>query len=86
MTPRALWRRWVALFEDDGPQEPFYDPVHLAAVLIGCLVAFGALFWLLWTLLVYEGGLAAGPRPANLGALLLCAVVLAVLHRADRRA
>lgn len=52
------WKRWVALFEDkDDPAEPHYDPVHLAAVLVACLVAIGALFWLLWTLLVYEGGL-----------------------------
>lgn len=70
-----LWRRWVALFEDDGADEPRYEPVHLAAVVIGCQVAAGALFWLLWTLFVYEGGLpgkiapflsvALGRRPAS---------------------
>lgn len=58
MNPADLWKRWVALFEDkDDPSEPHYDPVHLAVVLIGCLVVIGALFWLLWTLFVYEGGL-----------------------------
>ena len=58
MTPAELWRRWTDLFEgEDAADEPFYDPVHLAGVLIACLVAIGALFWLLWTLLVYEGGL-----------------------------
>ena len=51
------WRAWVALFEPDDPGEPRYDPVHLAAVLIGSQVVLGALFWLLWTLFVYEGGL-----------------------------
>jgi len=54
----ALWKRWVALFDDrEDPSEPHYDPVHLATVMIACQVVAGALFWLLWTLLVYEGGL-----------------------------
>jgi uncharacterized membrane protein len=65
MTPAELWRRWTDLFEsEDSPDEPFYDPVHLAGVLVACLVVIGALFWLLWTLLVYEGGL-----PSKLAAL-----------------
>lgn len=42
---------------EDDPAEPFYDPVHLGAVLIVNLVVIGALYWLLWTLLVFEGGL-----------------------------
>jgi hypothetical protein len=43
------------LAEDEaGPQ---YDPVHVATVLIVTLASFGALYWMLWTLLVYEGGL-----------------------------
>ena len=65
MTPRGLWRRWVALFEDEDPQAPAYDPIHLAAVPVAVMVVAGALFWLLWTLLVYEGGL-----PSKLQALL----------------
>lgn len=58
--------RWAALFdENEDPSEPRYDPVHLATVLVACQVAIGALYWLLWTLLVYEGGL-----PRKIGALL----------------
>ncbi len=64
MTPADLWRRWVALFEDEAEAAPHYDPFHLAAVLVGCMAAIGALFWLMWTLLVYEGGL-----PLKLSAL-----------------
>src|SRR5205823_5131241 len=61
MTPGALWRRWAALFDDrDAPDEPRYDPVHLAVVLIASQVVAGALWWLLWTALVYEGGLLRG--------------------------
>ena len=37
----------------DDPREPFYDPVHLASLLIVFMVCSGVLFWLLWTLLVY---------------------------------
>ncbi|MHB2026164.1 MAG: hypothetical protein ACYCPQ_05950 [Elusimicrobiota bacterium] len=52
-------RRGVAdIFDsDDDPAEPFYDPIHLAAVLIVVMVLFGVLYWLLWTILVYEGGI-----------------------------
>ncbi len=66
MTAASLWRRWNALFDEkEDDAEPRYDPVHLATVLIACQVVVGALFWLLWTLLVYEGGL-----PRKIGALL----------------
>ncbi|MFI5347697.1 MAG: hypothetical protein ACHQ51_15085 [Elusimicrobiota bacterium] len=55
---KKLWKGWTDLFaDDDGPEVPHYDPVHLAAVVVGCMVVIGALFWLLWTLFVYEGGL-----------------------------
>ncbi len=64
MTPASLWKRWSALFDEtEDPSAPRYDPVHLATVLIACQVVAGALFWLMWTLLVYEGGL-----PRKLGA------------------
>jgi hypothetical protein len=84
---KSPWKRWVALFEDkDDPAEPHYDPVHLAVVLVACQVVIGALYWLLWTLFVYEGGLAHGAGLANLTALGLCALVVAALYQADRRA
>ena len=63
---KGVWKRWVDLFEEhDDPAEPHYDPVHLAVVVVACIVVIGALFWLLWTLFVYEGGL-----PLKIGALL----------------
>ncbi|MBI5243947.1 MAG: hypothetical protein HY922_09770 [Elusimicrobia bacterium] len=53
------------LFSDeDDPSEPFYDPVHLGAAVMITLVAIGCLYWLLWTLLVYEGGLFGKIVPA----------------------
>jgi hypothetical protein len=53
--------RWIG--EDDDSSRPIYDPVHLAAVLVGSLAALGALYWLLWTLLVYDGGLFSKVLP-----------------------
>ena len=99
----SLWKQWVALFEEkEDPAVPHYDPVHLAVVLVACMVVVGALFWLMWTLFVYEGGLprklaaliAPDPqRPvsfegwaANAAALLLCALFIVLLQKADRRA
>ena len=42
---------------DDDPEVPAYDPVHLGGMLVVNLVVIGVVYWLLWTLLVYEGGL-----------------------------
>ncbi len=57
----AVWKadEWLrGLLEPEIPPEaPRYDPVHLAQVLVGFLASIGALYWLLWTLLVYQGGL-----------------------------
>jgi hypothetical protein len=83
---KRVWKRWVALFEDqDDPTEPHYDPVHLAVVLIASQVVIGVLYWLLWTLLVYQPDLKRAPGVANVSALILCALVVAALYKADRR-
>lgn len=64
MTQRSIWRRWVGLFEDsDDPRTPHFDPIHIAVVLVATQVVIGALYWLLWTLFVYEGGLPAKIAP-----------------------
>lgn len=64
MSPRSIWRRWVGLFEDaDDAREPRFDPVHIATALVAVQVVIGALYWLLWTLFVYEGGLPAKVGP-----------------------
>jgi len=65
-----FWTGFRDLFADEAdPEEPFYDPIHIGAVCIVCLVVIGSLYWLLWTLLVYEGGLAPKLRA---GLSLLC--------------
>ena len=52
------WEWFVDLVEgEDGPDEILYDPVHVAAVIVGSLCAMGLVFWLLWALLVCEGGM-----------------------------
>lgn len=86
-----FWRRWVELFEEEGPDEPRYDPIHLATVLVAAQVVIGVLFWLLWTLLVYEGGLGSFANASkegwigNVSALVTLAVAIEALRRADRR-
>jgi uncharacterized membrane protein len=55
---RRTWKAVLSLWEDDDTTDPIvYDPVHVAAVVVGCLFALGILFWDLWALLVFEGGL-----------------------------
>lgn len=86
-SPAAIWKSWAGLFEEEDPGAPRYDPVHLAAVFVACQVAAGALFWLLWTLMVYEGGFGTGEgRLGNLAAFLILAGAVEALRRADRRA
>ena len=54
----TLREKFLDLFSDeDDPNEPFYDPAHLGAVIIVSLSLLGIIYWLLWTLLVFEGGL-----------------------------
>lgn len=62
---RRAWDRLVDLVEgEDAPGDILYDPVHVAGVVVGSLCVLGALFWLLWSLLVYEGGLFTKIVPA----------------------
>jgi hypothetical protein len=83
---KDIWKRWVELFEaKDDPAEPHYDPVHLAVVLVAAQVVVGALYWLLWTLFVYEGGIALKPGLANFTALAVCFFIVGLLYKADRR-
>lgn len=85
MKPLKLWKSWLELFEEEGPEVPRYDPIHLAVVLVACQAAVGILFWLLWTAMVYEGGFGAGEgKLGNLLALLIIAGIVEALRRADR--
>jgi hypothetical protein len=82
----AAWRAWAGLFEEEKPDEPRYDPVHLATVLVACLAAVGALYWLLWTFMVYEGGYMTGEgRVGNALALAGLGAVVEALRRADKK-
>ncbi len=67
------WLRGL-LEPEEKPEEPHYDPVHLAQVLVAFLASIGALYWLLWTLLVYQGGIFS-----KLGALAKLAMGRATL-------
>lgn len=51
-----LWIQDVFSDEED-PDEPIYDPVHIASMLVLTLFGISILFWLFWSLLVYKGGL-----------------------------
>ncbi len=53
-----VWKAVFSLWEDDPSESPIvYDPVHVSAVIVFCLAAVGVLFWVLWVLMVFEGGL-----------------------------
>lgn len=77
-------KKLLALFEDPPASAPAYDPVHLGAATLGSLIVIGLMYWLLWTLLVYEGGLFSRGTEGKFGnvcALLLLGGLLAGLHR-----
>ncbi|MEK7390174.1 MAG: hypothetical protein AAB036_10810 [Elusimicrobiota bacterium] len=85
MTPADLWKRWVEFFDEEPADEPRFDPVHLATVLVAGMAAVGVLFWLLWGVLVYEGGLGSKEGwQVNVGALVALIAIIEALRRADR--
>jgi len=54
----CVWDRVLDLMEGEVfPEEVVYDPVRVGAVIVGCFSFLGVLFWLLWVLLVCQGGL-----------------------------
>ena len=62
---KKAWEEILRFFSDEeDPDEPIYDPVHLAAMIVIVIFSIGVLFWLLWTLLVFEGGFFGKILPA----------------------
>jgi hypothetical protein len=49
--------------DDEDPDEPVYDPRHVAALIVIVLFSMNVLFWLLWALLVFGGGIQAKLLP-----------------------
>jgi len=43
--------------DKEDPSEPQYDPVHIGAMIVLVLFVNTILFWLLWAILVFGGGL-----------------------------
>lgn len=62
---KKFWDGVLEFFSDREDQdEPVYDPAHIAALIVFTAASLGALFWLLWTLLVFGGGIARKVVPA----------------------
>jgi cbb3-type cytochrome oxidase subunit 3 len=62
---KRIWEELLYFFSDrEDPDEPVYDPVHFAAMIVIVIFSIGVLFWLLWTLLVFEGGIFPKILPA----------------------
>ncbi len=57
---KRLWQEIIAFFDDlEDHANPGYDPVHVAAMLVAVIFGIALLFWLLWALLVFGGGIQA---------------------------
>lgn len=52
---------WIEeIFNDkENPEEPGYDPAHIGIMVVAVLFGITVLFWLLWSLFVFGGGLQA---------------------------
>lgn len=58
MNLKKAWSALTHLLDEEDPAtELIYDPVDVGAVIVGTLAGVGILYWLLWSLLVCEGGL-----------------------------
>ncbi|MCX5779055.1 MAG: hypothetical protein NTU66_07575 [Elusimicrobia bacterium] len=49
----------AVLSDEEGPDEPVYDPAHVGAMIVIVLFVMTVLFWLLWALMVFGGGIQA---------------------------
>lgn len=62
---KKIWLGFLDFFSDqENPDEPVYDPAHFAGMIVVVVFSIGCLFWLLWTLLVYRGGIFGKILPA----------------------
>ena len=62
---QKLWKDVLDFFiDDEDPNEPVYDPVHFAGMIVIVVFSIGVLFWLLWSLLVLGGGIVGKIVPA----------------------
>jgi hypothetical protein len=50
--------------DEENPEEAGYDPSHLAAMIVLVLFSMTVLFWLLWALLVFNGGIQSKIIPS----------------------
>lgn len=50
--------------DEENPQEPHYDPAHIGAMIVLVLLGISVLFWLLWSLMVFGGGIQSKIVPA----------------------
>ncbi|MBN1384508.1 MAG: hypothetical protein JW983_06505 [Elusimicrobia bacterium] len=57
-----LWIKDV-FSDEENPEEPVYDPMHIASMIVLTLFGISILFWLFWSLLVYKGGLLSKVIP-----------------------
>ncbi|MDO8733543.1 MAG: hypothetical protein Q7K21_00095 [Elusimicrobiota bacterium] len=57
---KSVWLWIQDIFSDEeDPNEPICDPVHIASMIVLTLFGISILFWLFWSLLVYKGGLVS---------------------------
>lgn len=61
---KKLWLWIMDIFSDEeNPEEPIYDPMHIASMIVLTLFGISILFWLFWALLVFRGGLLSKVIP-----------------------
>ncbi|MFH1368358.1 MAG: hypothetical protein ABII64_04440 [Elusimicrobiota bacterium] len=59
-----LFSNFKDYFSDkEDVNEPGYDPVHIGGMIVLVLFGMTVLFWLLWALLVFGGGIQAKIMP-----------------------
>ncbi|MFC1501265.1 hypothetical protein ACFL58_02305 [Elusimicrobiota bacterium] len=61
---KKILQDFIDFFSDkEDVNEPHYDPLHIGAMIIIVLFAITLLFWLLWSILVFGGGIQAKILP-----------------------
>ena len=57
MSLKEKLQKFIKSFPEEKPDEPVYDPVHIGVMIVLVISAAAILFWLLWSILVFKGGI-----------------------------
>jgi cbb3-type cytochrome oxidase subunit 3 len=63
MNVKNFFNDILEIFDDKPTDEPVYDAVHFGSMIVLVIFSISIVFWLLWSLLVFGGGIQSKVQP-----------------------